>query len=267
MIDSVFNLVNNFQKIYLISNKIIYSMEIFFETDTWISLLTLTFLEIVLGIDNIIFISIVADRLPKEQQSKARSLGLILAIAIRVLLLFAISWIVQLTEPLLTVFEFELSVRDVILIVGGLFLLAKSTSEIHEKIEGAKDKEDAKTAATLTIQKAITQIVLLDVVFSFDSILTAVGLSDQIIIMVAAVIMALMVMLIFAKKVSEFVNRNPTVKMLALAFLIMIGTLLILDGFHVHVPKGYIYFSLAFSLFVELLNQQIRKGKKRKAKL
>lgn len=242
-------------------------MEIFFETDTWISLLTLTFLEIVLGIDNIIFISIVADRLPKEQQSKARSLGLILAIAIRVLLLFAISWIVQLTEPLLTVFEFELSVRDVILIVGGLFLLAKSTSEIHEKIEGAKDKEDAKTAATLTIQKAITQIVLLDVVFSFDSILTAVGLSDQIIIMVAAVIMALMVMLIFAKKVSEFVNRNPTVKMLALAFLIMIGTLLILDGFHVHVPKGYIYFSLAFSLFVELLNQQIRKGKKRKAKL
>lgn len=240
-------------------------MEIFFETDTWISLLTLTFLEIVLGIDNIIFISIVADRLPKEKQAKARTLGLILAIAIRVMLLFAISWIVHLTEPILTVFEFELSARDLILVIGGLFLLAKSTSEIHAKIEGAEDDSESKSTVGFTLRQAIIQIVLLDVVFSFDSILTAVGLSDQIIIMVAAVIIALLVMLIFAKKVSEFVNRNPTVKMLALAFLLMIGTLLILDGFHVHVPKGYIYFSLAFSLFVELLNQQIRKGKKRRA--
>lgn len=235
-------------------------MELFLQSETWISLLTLTFLEIVLGIDNIIFISIVSDRLPEEHQSKARSIGLILAIAIRVLLLFAISWIVQLTEPIVTLVDFELSVRDLILIVGGLFLLAKSTSEIHEKIEGASEtKEESKIK--LTLQKAIVQIVLLDVVFSFDSILTAVGLSDQVIIMILAVLIALGVMLIFAKKVSDFVNRNPTVKMLALAFLLMIGTLLILDGCHVHVPKGYIYFSLVFSLLVEFLNQKARKRK------
>lgn len=237
-------------------------MEIFLQSETWISLLTLTFLEIVLGIDNIIFISIVADRLPKENQGKARSIGLILAIAIRVVLLFAISWIVQLTNPILTIADFDLSVRDLILIVGGLFLLAKSTSEIHEKIEGESlEEKSKKKGIQLTLKKAIVQIVLLDVVFSFDSILTAVGLSNQIIIMVTAVIVALVVMLIFAKKVSDFVNENPTIKMLALAFLIMIGTLLILDGCHVHVPKGYIYFSLAFSLLVELLNQRIRKKK------
>lgn len=237
-------------------------MEIFLQTETWISLLTLTFLEVVLGIDNIIFISIVSDRLPKENQAKARSIGLILAIGIRVALLFAISWIVHLTEPILTIADFDLSVRDLILIVGGLFLLAKSTSEIHEKIEGDSLKEKSeKKGIQLTLKKAIVQIVLLDVVFSFDSILTAVGLSDEILIMVAAVVIALGVMLIFAKKVSDFVNENPTVKMLALAFLIMIGTLLILDGCHVHVPKGYIYFSLAFSLLVELLNQRMRKNK------
>lgn len=237
-------------------------MEIFMHSETWISLLTLTFLEIVLGIDNIIFISIVSDRLPLENQSKARTIGLVLAILIRVLLLFGISWIVQLTEPIITVMDFELSFRDLILIVGGLFLLAKSTSEIHEKIEGDAEGEGKENAVKLTLQKAIVQIVLLDVVFSFDSILTAVGLSDQVLILILAVIIALLVMLIFARKVSDFVNRNPTVKMLALAFLIMIGTLLILDGFHFHVPKGYIYFSLAFSLFVEFLNQKIRKKKK-----
>lgn len=237
-------------------------MEIFMHSETWISLLTLTFLEIVLGIDNIIFISIVSDRLPLENQSKVRTIGLVLAILIRVLLLFGISWIVQLTEPIITVMDFELSFRDLILIVGGLFLLAKSTSEIHEKIEGDAEGEGKENAVKLTLQKAIVQIVLLDVVFSFDSILTAVGLSDQVLILILAVIIALLVMLIFARKVSDFVNRNPTVKMLALAFLIMIGTLLILDGFHFHVPKGYIYFSLAFSLFVEFLNQKIRKKKK-----
>lgn len=235
-------------------------MEIFLQSETWISLLTLTFLEIVLGIDNIIFISIVSDRLPQEHQSRARTLGLVLAIAIRVVLLFGISWIVQLTEPIVTIVDFELSVRDLILVVGGLFLLAKSTSEIHEKIEGSyKGDEDNKVQ--LTVKKAIVQIVLLDVVFSFDSILTAVGLSDQIIIMVLAVILSLGVMLLFAEKVSDFVNRNPTVQMLALAFLLMIGTLLILDGCHVHVPKGYIYFSLTFSLLVEFLNQKMRKKK------
>lgn len=235
-------------------------MEIFLHSETYISLLTLTFLEIVLGIDNIIFISIVSDRLPKESQKKARSLGLLLAIVMRVLLLLGISWIVHLTDPVVTISDFELSWRDIILIAGGLFLLAKSTSEIHEKVEGVEEENFKANKATLTIQKAIFQIVLLDIVFSFDSILTAVGLSDQIIIMVMAVVIALLVMLAFAEKVSNFVNRNPTVKILALAFLIMIGTLLLLDGFHVHVPKGYIYFSLAFSLFVEFLNQRLRKN-------
>ncbi len=246
--------------IYFCQKRI--EMEIFLHTETWISLLTLTFLEIVLGIDNIIFISIVSDRLPKENQAKARSIGLILAIGIRILLLFGISIIVQLTNPILSIANFELSMRDLILIVGGLFLLAKSTSEIHEKIEGDSEDENQNKKVGLTLKKAIVQIVLLDVVFSFDSILTAVGLSDQVVIMIAAVVLALGVMLVFAKKVSEFVNRNPTVKMLALAFLLMIGTLLILDGCHVHVPKGYIYFSLVFSLLVEFLNQKTRKRKK-----
>lgn len=238
-------------------------MEIFLHSEAWISLLTLTFLEIVLGIDNIIFISIVSDRLPKESQAKARTIGLILAIIMRVALLFAISWIVHLTEPILTILDYDLSFRDLILIVGGLFLLAKSTSEIHEKIEGDIHANENSKAVKTTISKAITQIVLLDVVFSFDSILTAVGLSDQLLIMIMAVVIALVIMLIFAKKVSDFVNENPTVKMLALAFLLMIGTLLILDGAHVHVPKGYIYFSLVFSLFVEFLNQRLRKKAKK----
>ncbi len=234
-------------------------MEIFLHSEAWISLLTLTFLEIVLGIDNIIFISIVSDRLPKDQQAKGRSIGLLLAILMRVALLFGISWIVQLTEPIVSLFGFELSARDLILILGGLFLLAKSTSEIHEKIEGEKEEGNEEPKFGLSLKKAIFQIVLLDIVFSFDSILTAVGLSDQLLIMIAAVIIAMLVMLAFASKVSRFVNDNPTVKMLALAFLLMIGTLLILDGCHVHVPKGYIYFSLAFSLFVEFLNQRLRK--------
>lgn len=239
-------------------------MEIFLHSEAWISLLTLTFLEIVLGIDNIIFISIVSDRLPKESQAKARTIGLLLAIVMRVALLFAISWIVHLTEPIITIVDYELSFRDLILLIGGLFLLAKSTSEIHQKIEGEEEEESIGVVkAGYTMSKAIVQIVLLDLVFSFDSILTAVGLSDQLLIMVFAVVIALLIMLVFAKKVSEFVNNNPTVKMLALAFLIMIGTLLILDGAHVHVPKGYIYFSLVFSLFVEFLNQKLRKKKGR----
>ena len=237
-------------------------MEIFLQAEGWISLLTLTFLEIVLGIDNIIFISIVADRLPTDQQRRARTLGLSLAIIVRVLLLMSISWIAQLTTPILSIADFDLSVRDVILIVGGLFLLAKSTSEIHEKIEGGDDKEEGGNRVKLSLNRAITQIILLDVVFSFDSILTAIGLSKEIVIMVGAVIISLLVMMIFAKKVSDFVNHHPTVKMLALSFLLMIGTLLILDGFHVHVPKGYIYFSLAFSLLVEFLNQKMRRKQK-----
>lgn len=233
-------------------------MEIFLLPETWISLLTLTFLEVVLGIDNIIFISIISDRLPESKQATARNLGLTLAIVVRILLLMSISWIVQLKEPLMTIYEFELSIRDLILILGGLFLLAKSTSEIHEKIEGDNAKKEAKSSKILTMKRAIFQIILLDIVFSFDSILTAIGLSNQIIIMVAAVLISLVVMLLFAKKVSDFVNKKPTVKVLALSFLLMIGTLLILDGVHVHVPKGYIYFSLLFSLLVEFLNQRVR---------
>lgn len=239
-------------------------MEIFSNPEIWISLLTLTFLEVVLGIDNIIFISIISDRLPKEKQGKARTIGLTLAIAMRVLLLLGISYLVHFTNPLFTFFGQEISVKDLILIVGGLFLLTKSTSEIHNKIEGETPEEYAKNKKGLTVKSAITQIILLDIVFSFDSILTAVGLVKEVLIMIIAVVISLGIMLLFAKKISDFINRNPTVKMLALAFLLMIGTLLILDGFHVDVPKGYIYFSLVFSLFVEFLNHKLKKKNKKK---
>lgn len=239
-------------------------MEIFTNAEVWISLLTLTFLEIILGIDNIIFISIISDRLPEANQKKARTLGLSLAIGIRILLLIGISYLVHFTNPILTVGDFDLSVKDLILIAGGLFLLAKSTSEIHNKIEGEDHEEKAKSQKGLTVKSAITQIILLDIVFSFDSILTAVGLVNEVIIMIIAVVISLGVMLLFAEKISSFINNHPTVKMLALAFLLMIGTLLVLDGFHVDVPKGYIYFSLAFSLFVEFLNQKFKKKKNTK---
>ena len=234
-----------------------------FTTAGLISLLTLSFLEIVLGIDNIIFISIVSDKLPEHQQGKARTIGLALALLMRIALLMGITWMVTATSPLFTVFDHTVSVRDLILFVGGLFLLAKSTTEIHSKIEG--EEEGTTNLKVMTMKGAIVQIVLLDIVFSFDSILTAVGLTQQIVIMVAAVIIAMIIMLVFAKKVSDFVNKNPTIKMLALAFLIMIGVLLILDAFHVEVPKGYIYFSIAFSLAVEMLNLQMRKRRKVKA--
>tara|TARA_R110002049_G_scaffold258433_5_gene434185 strand:+ start:661 stop:1371 length:711 start_codon:yes stop_codon:yes gene_type:complete len=236
-------------------------MEIFLLPETWISLLTLTFLEIVLGIDNIIFISIVADKLPKEQQARARNIGLVLAIVIRIFLLMGISYIVHLTNPLFTIFNLDISVRDLILIAGGIFLLAKSTTEIHDKVSGEEVELTEKKGVKLTVQKAIFQIIILDMVFSFDSILTAVGLSDHLPVMIAAVIISLGVMLAFAGKIAAFINEQPTIQMLALSFLIMIGTLLILDGFHVHVPKGYIYFSLVFSLLVEFLNQRMRKKK------
>lgn len=239
-------------------------MELFSNPEIWISLLTLTFLEIVLGIDNIIFISIISDRLPEEEQKKARTIGLSLAIAVRVLLLLGISYLVHFTNPLFTVFGKEISIKDLILIVGGLFLLSKSTSEVHNKIEGETHEEHAKNQKGLTVRSAITQIILLDIVFSFDSILTAVGLANEVIIMIIAVVISLGIMLLFAKKISDFINKNPTVKMLALAFLLMIGTLLILDGVHIEVPKGYIYFSLAFSLFVEFLNHKLKKKNPKK---
>jgi predicted tellurium resistance membrane protein TerC len=223
-----------------------------------ISLLTLSLLEIVLGIDNVIFISIIAGKLPKNQQKKARTIGLMLALIIRVALLFAISWIVGLTKPLFTAFGFGVTLRDIILFSGGIFLLAKSTTELFEKVENPHgDDENNKKA--LSLKMAIMQIVLLDIVFSFDSILTAVGLVDQVAIMIMAVVISLIIMLIFSEAVSNFINSHPSVKVLALSFLIMIGTLLILDAFHQEVPKGYVYFSLAFSLFVEIINLRLKK--------
>lgn len=217
-------------------------------------------MEVVLGIDNIVFISILTNKLPKEKQASARRLGLAAALVIRVILLFFISYIVQAKKPLFTIFEFDMSTRDLILLLGGLFLLAKSTSEIHHKVSGEADAINSKPGKAVSVQKIIFQIILLDIVFSFDSILTAVGLSDQIIIMVLAVVISMIVMLLFAGKISNFVNNNPTIKILALSFLLMIGFMLIIEAFHVHVPKGYLYFGMAFSLGVELLNLRVRKA-------
>lgn len=232
--------------------------DVFFTSEGLIALVTLTFLEIVLGVDNIIFISIVSNKLPKEQQAKARNIGLILALVFRIALLFGISYIIGLTAPLFTVFTHEISGRDLVLIVGGLFLLAKSTSEIHHKIEG-QENESGVVKAVTTLGKTIVQIVLLDIVFSFDSILTAVGLSDHISIMITAVVISLGVMMVFAGRIAKFINEHPTLQILALSFLILIGFMLILDGLGQHVPKGYIYFAVAFSLIVEVINIRVRK--------
>ena len=232
-------------------------MEQFLTADVIISFLSLTLMEIVLGIDNIIFISILTNRLPLEQQPRARTIGITLAIILRVGLLFAISWLISLSEPLFSVFDIDFTIRDLILMAGGLFLIYKSTSEIHEKLEG--EEHQTTNIKKLTMQAAILQIVLLDIVFSFDSILTAIGLVDNIWIMVAAVVISMGIMLLSAKKISDFVNNHPTVKMLALSFLLMIGMLLIADGFHFHVPKGYVYFAIFFSLLVEVLNLRMKK--------
>lgn len=222
-----------------------------------ISFLSLTLMEVVLGIDNIIFISILTARLPAHQQEKGRLIGLALALIMRVGLLFAISWLIGLSEPLFTVFDFSVTARDIILILGGLFLIYKSTSEIHEKLEG--EEVHTKNVKLLTLRAAVIQIILLDIVFSFDSILTAIGLVDNVMIMIVAVIIAMGVMMASAKRISDFINKHPTLKMLALSFLLLIGVLLIAEGFHAHVPKGYIYFAIFFSLGVELLNMKVRK--------
>jgi len=240
-------------------------MEIFANPDTWISLLTLTFMEVVLGIDNIVFISIIVNRLPKDQQAKGRNIGLLLALVFRVILLLFISFIVQAKEPLFTInlplTENELAVswRDIILFVGGLFLLAKSTTEIHNKLEGEEEEEHSAGKARTNLGKILIQIILIDIVFSFDSILTAVGLVDHVSIMIGAVIISMCIMLAFAKYVSDFVNKHPTVKMLALSFLLLIGVMLVAEAFHVEIPKGYIYFAMFFSLLVEMLNMRLRK--------
>lgn len=234
--------------------------DIFFTSEGLISLVTLTFLEIVLGVDNIIFISIVSNKLPAEQQAKARNIGLAMALGFRVGLLFGISYIIGLTAPLFELWSYEVSGRDLVLIIGGLFLLAKSTSEIHQKMEG-EAHEVGKGKIATTLSKTIVQIVLLDIVFSFDSILTAVGLSDHISIMITAVVISLGVMMVFASRIAKFINEHPTLQILALSFLILIGFMLILDGLGQHVPKGYIYFAVAFSLVVEVINLKMRKKK------
>jgi len=231
-------------------------MDWLFDPQVWIALATLTALEIVLGIDNVIFISILAAKLPENQQAKARRLGLTLAMFVRILLLFSLAWIARLTTPLFYVFEHGVSGRDLILICGGLFLLGKATFEIHEKLEGEEGHASAKVKATFT--SVIVQILLLDIVFSLDSVITAVGMVDQISIMIAAVIIAVIVMIAAAGTVSDFVERRPTVKMLALSFLLLIGFSLVAEGLHFHIPKGYIYFAMGFSVLVEILNLQLR---------
>lgn len=232
-------------------------MEIFLQVDTWVALLTLTFMEIVLGIDNIIFISIVAGKLPQEQQKKARLGGLSLALVTRVLLLFSITWLIGLTEPLFTLFDIPFSWRDIILAAGGIFLLVKSILEIHSKVEG--DEHEQEVGKISSFGYAIFQIVMLDIIFSFDSILTAVGLTEELTLMVIAVVVSIGVMMVFARAIGEFVNKYPTIQILALSFLILIGFMLIMEGLQYHVPKGYIYFAVFFSLIIEMLNIRFRK--------
>ncbi len=219
----------------------------------WASLLTLTALEIVLGIDNVIFISILADRLPVEQRRRARLVGLSGALIMRIILLAMITWIIGLTKPVFTAFEIDFSWRDLILLAGGLFLLAKSTREIHHSVEGDRDADGSRQAG-LNFGVAIFQIMLLDLVFSLDSIVTAIGMAQDLWVMVAAVIISMVVMFAASGPISAFVSRHPTVKMLALSFLLLIGIALVADGLHFHIPKGYLYFAVAFSVGVEMLN-------------
>jgi Membrane protein TerC, possibly involved in tellurium resistance len=234
-------------------------MEWLTQPETWIALITLIVLELVLGVDNIIFISILAGKLPQDQQKSARSTGIALAVVTRILLLLSLRWIISLDEPFTTLpwFNIGISGHDVILIAGGLFLLWKSTHEIHQKLEGVEGESSAKVAGSFW--SVIIQIMLLDIVFSLDSVITAVGMVDELAIMIAAVIIAAGVMIFTAGPISRFVEEHPTIKMLALSFLLMIGFTLIAEGFHQHIPKGYIYFAMAFSVGVELLNLRLRK--------
>ena len=221
-----------------------------------IALATLTFLEIVLGVDNIIFISILSGKLPPPQQPRARRIGLLLAMGTRILLLFSLAWVVKLTAPLFALWGHEISGRDLILIVGGLFLLGKSTLEIHGRLEGEEGHGSARAAASFA--SVLVQIALLDIVFSLDSVITAVGMVDQVSVMVVAVVVSVVIMMIAAEPISAFVHRHPTVKILALSFLLLIGLSLLLEGFDNHIPKGYIYFAMGFSVFVEMINLRLR---------
>jgi predicted tellurium resistance membrane protein TerC len=228
------------------------------EPQAWIAFLTLTALELVLGVDNIIFISILVGKLPQEQRKQARLLGLGLAMFMRIALLFSLSWVIRLTSPLFTIFGHGISGRDLILIIGGLFLIAKSTHEIHQKLEGEAGEASSRVRPSFT--GVLIQVLLLDIVFSLDSVITAVGMVDRIEIMVTAVVVSVGFMMLFAGSISAFVDRHPTVKMLALSFLLLIGVTLIAEGFDQHISKGYIYFAMAFSVFVEMLNMKLRKS-------
>lgn len=231
-------------------------MEWISSPETWIALLTLTALEIVLGIDNIIFISILANKLPEKQQDMGRQIGLAMAMITRIALLFSLAWLTRLTAPLFSVFHYEISGRDIILISGGLFLLGKSTFEIHEKLEGEEGHVSKSVSASLA--GVVFQIMILDIVFSLDSVITAIGMVNEIAIMVAAVVIAVGIMLFASGPISAFVNDRPTLKILALSFLLLIGFSLVADGLGLHIPKGYIYFAMGFSVFVEVINLQVR---------
>jgi predicted tellurium resistance membrane protein TerC len=240
-------------------------MDAFLTADGLIALATLTFLEVVLGVDNVVFISIISAKLPRAQQGRARRLGLLAAMGMRILLLFSIAWIMRLTSPLFSAFGHAFSGRDLILLAGGLFLLYKATMEIHDKLEGQEGHGAAKVAPTFGA--VIGQIMLLDVIFSLDSVITAVGMANDISIMVTAVVLAVGIMMFSAEPISEFVGRHPTVKVLALSFLLMIGLALMGDGLGLHIPKGYIYFAMGFSLFVEMINLRVRTTSAKPVKL
>lgn len=246
-------------------------MEIFLQPETWLALLTLTFFEVVLGIDNIIFISIVSNRLPADIRDKTRNFGLLLAMAVRVLLLLTITWVMKFKDPLFTIpstflFQHELPIsgRDLILIFGGLFLIAKSTREINHEMEGEEDVAE-QSKGKVNVTGVIIQIILLDIIFSFDSILTAVGLTDMVLIMIIAVVLSIAIMMVFSGRISDFIHRHPSMEVLALGFLILIGFMLFLEGLHYDIPKGYIYFAVAFSLLIEMVNIKVR-GKRKKVK-
>ena len=233
-------------------------MDAFLTSSGLLALITLTFLEIVLGVDNVIFISILTSKLPNAQQSSARRIGLLAAMGMRILLLLSIVWITKLTKPLFYILARPISGRDFILIGGGVFLLAKATIEIHERLEGEEGQSSARVRPSFAA--VLTQIVLLDIIFSLDSVITAVGMADEITIMITAVILAVIVMMVSAGPISAFVNRHPTVKVLALSFLLLIGIALVGDGLGMHIPKGYIYFAMGFSVFVEMINLRVRRG-------
>ncbi len=244
-------------------------MEIFLRAETWLALLTLTFFEVVLGIDNIIFISIVSNRLPAEIRDKTRNFGLMLAMVVRVLLLLTITWVMKFKQPLFTIpqmllldHDLPISGRDLILIFGGLFLIAKSTREINHEMEG-EDETIEQGKGKVNVTGVIVQIILLDIIFSFDSILTAVGLTDMVLIMIIAVVLSIGIMMIFSGKISDFIHRHPSMEVLALGFLILIGFMLFLEGLHYDIPKGYIYFAVAFSLLIEMVNIRVRNRRKK----